>query len=212
MYHHINPKMGSNSVEWHWPLAAALLSPACPEGGALGHCETADRRTADRLGWPHAGRTSPPAARTAEIFRSPARLMGYTAQISQPYWEVVKETEYRVSWHWHAGKSGGVGKGHRKKTERRPWVRLCITNVSFFFFFSFYYLQILSLFKIKCSKKCCTSRLLKILCAMHHFISFMHKMVRWDVLIHNKPIASLSLILRIFGARSYIFSKYKEKQ
>lgn len=110
MYHHINPNMGSNSVEWHWPLAAALLSPARPGGGALGHCETANQRTADRLGWPDAGRTSPPAARTAEIFLSLGRLMGYTAQISLLHWGVVKETENRVSWHWHAGKSRGVGK------------------------------------------------------------------------------------------------------
>lgn len=83
---------GLNSVEWHWPLAAALLSPACPEGGALCHCGTAGRRTADRSGWPDAGRTSPPAARTAEISLSLGRLVGYTAQISHFRWWVVKET------------------------------------------------------------------------------------------------------------------------
>lgn len=106
---HINPNIRSHSVERHWPLAAALLSPACPEGGAPCHRETADWRTAAHSGWPDAGRTSPPAARTAEIFLSWARLMRHTVQISHLHWRVVKETKGRVSWRWHAGKSRGDG-------------------------------------------------------------------------------------------------------
>lgn len=57
-----------------WPLAASLLSPERPVGGALFRCDAASRYTTGRPGWRGAGRTAPPAVRTAEPSPNPARL------------------------------------------------------------------------------------------------------------------------------------------
>lgn len=116
---------------WHWPRAAARLSPGCPEGDALYHCETATRYKAAHPGWRDAARTAPPSARTADISPSLAHLTNthththrYATrdQSSSPastHWDRI-QSEVRVT-----GKEIERWKRRMKEEGNRKWM-VCV--------------------------------------------------------------------------------------